>query len=80
MAVQGDDGSAQDAFQQALDAAVERGEVVRGARALYRPGQLVLSDRAVELLGEELSAIADADGEQGEWLGRVAGGRCGCPA
>jgi len=71
MAVQGDDGSAQDAFQQALDAAVERGEVVRGARALYRPGQLVLSDRAVHLLGEELSSIADADGEQGEWLGRV---------
>jgi hypothetical protein len=71
MAVQGDDGSAQDAFQRALDAAVERGEVVRGARALYRPGQLVLSDRAVQLLGEELSSIADADGEQGEWLGRV---------
>ena len=60
-----------DAFRRALDAAVERGEVVRGARALYRPGQLVLSDRAVRLLGEELSSIADADGEQGEWLARV---------
>jgi len=71
MAVQDDNGSAQEAFQRALDAAVERGEVVRGARALYRPGQLVLSDRAVQLLGEELSSIADADGEQGEWLARV---------
>ena len=71
MTEQSDGEATRDAFQEALDRAVERGEVVRGARALYRPDQLVLSDRAVELLGEELSSIADADGESGEWLGRV---------
>ncbi len=60
-----------DGVEEMLRRRAETGDVVVGDRCLYRPGQLVLSDRAVGLLEEELRALSGSVMDGHAWLDEI---------
>jgi hypothetical protein len=58
-------------FDDALRRRVQDGDIAQGARCLYRPGQLLLSDRAAELLQEELRTLDARRDDRRPWLERL---------